>query len=136
MRSRGYNWVRFHHFDTILWSNFDRWFPVMYRAVAECSKVGIRVSIDGMSKWGENLSIGIDGVKTGLYRGDPALRAEYAARLTKLFSAIGPDGGTLRDKVWLVCLINEGAHLLGPADVTASVQATSGATVAAPSPAT
>lgn len=103
----GINWVRLHHIDRGLregwWSaqSIVRFMDALYAN-------GIRVSVDGASKIGEIYPSGQEGFKRDLYGGNRNAERLFAEN----FDRIRP---ILKHRAcFMVCLVNEGAHMTSP----------------------
>ena len=111
IRRKGVNWVRLHHIDRII---SEGWGSVaqLIAFVDALYAVGIRVSVDLYSKRHEASSWGNEGFKAAIYNGDAPARADLASYANNLLNT-PVNGRTLAQHpgLFLVCLINEGAHL-------------------------
>lgn len=111
LRRRGVNWVRLHHIDRILSEGWGSVSTLM-NFVDALYTVGIRVSVDLYSKRHESSSWGNDGFKTAIYNANADARKDLASYASLLLNT-PVNGRTLarHPGLFLVCLINEGAHL-------------------------
>lgn len=116
LKSRGYNAVRLHHCDRLIREN-----PALVaKGVAFLDALyalGMRASIDLVSKRGETWSTGVDGYKLDLYMNRNSARAD----LTDYVNLIKPILN--HPALWCVCLVNEGATILRNNNSAAGAQA-------------
>jgi hypothetical protein len=107
LASFGVNWVRLHHIDRGL---REGWWSVggILNFMDALYANGIRVSVDGTSKLGEIYPSGQEGFKRDLYAGNRNAEKLYAENLDRIKPL-------LRHRAcFMVCLVNEGAHMTSP----------------------